>query len=120
MKTTRTILSVGALTVGLTMTAPLAHATLLDFSYVGSGTNSGESASWTMDSNPTPIEYLANYWTNISVTDPVESTGSFDIVEFTADGFITGDGQVADSSPGLAFHRVGRIPDVRDRRVRLK
>lgn len=77
--------------------APSAQATLLNFSWTD-GTN---TASWSLDSNPSPYSYDPGNRTNLFVANGVDSyPDSFTVVEFfpvsVNGGFLTGDDRFSD------------------------
>ncbi len=88
------------LQVGDIELSPPAGAEMLDFSWVGTGTDSGDSASWTQPSNPTPVSTTA-FSTFIDVTNAASTNGSFSVVEFYTSGSIFNGGFAADADPAI-------------------
>lgn len=85
--------------VALALSTPQAHATLLDFAWSDSA---GDTASWTMDSSPTPHTVLSNeaFIPVISGTDYTVADGdsSFSNIAIypssNGGGFYTGDAEI--------------------------
>jgi hypothetical protein len=86
---TPTLLASAALAASL-LAATTAGAEVLDFSWAGSGTFSGKSASWIQPSDPTPASYNADLGnTEIAVTNGTATFGPISTVIFyTGGGFV--------------------------------
>jgi hypothetical protein len=92
----------GLVLVGLVSPAAMLEAmgaelTVLDFSWIGNGELTGDSASWAMSSDPTPTSFITGFGTNVAVTDGVEDVAGIDSAvpdvtfwsEATGGGFTT-------------------------------
>ena len=69
---------VGLLSSAAALEARAAESTMLDFSWVGIGELTGDSASWAMSSDPTPASFITGFGTNITVMDGVERVAGVD------------------------------------------
>jgi hypothetical protein len=80
MTTFRSFVFAGAIASALALSATQAHATLLNFSW--SDVN-GDTASWTLDSNPTPISVSSGQDIEVAVTSGISNlSGSFTALWF--------------------------------------
>ena len=78
-------LAAAAVIVALSVTP--AFAELLKFSFTGA---SGDFATWTQPSDPTPVGFEDQFSTEVQVTNGTSNMGGFDIVEFDSNDFIDG------------------------------
>ncbi len=64
-----------------------AFAEILKFSFTG---DSGDFATWTQPSDPTPVGFQDRFYTEVQVTNGTSNKGGFGIVEFDSNDFIDG------------------------------
>jgi hypothetical protein len=78
-------LATAAVVVALSVTP--AFAEILKFSFTGA---SGDFATWTQPSDPTPVEFKDQFSTEVQVTNGTSNKGGFSSVEFDSNDIIDG------------------------------
>ena len=64
-----------------------AFAEILTFSFTG---DSGDFATWTQPSDPTPVGFHDQFYTDVQVANGTSNKGGFSIVEFDSNDIIDG------------------------------
>jgi PEP-CTERM motif len=78
-------LVVAAVVAALSVTS--ACAEILRFSFTG---DSGDFATWTQPSDPTPVGFQDQFYTEVEVANGASSGGGFTIVEFDSNAIVDG------------------------------
>ncbi len=94
-------LAAAAVVVALSVTP--AFAEILKFSFTG---DSGDFATWTQPSDPTPVGFEDQFYTDVQVTNGTSNRGGFTIVEFDSNDVSNGGffiDEVTFSAPDLPY-----------------